>query len=87
MAASTDIDMGSLTVRELLRLSAGIITELNSRGVVRSRSPPAGDLAAFLVAKAYQGALAAPSVRSWDIQAGDRKLQVKCRSLTRKSAL
>jgi hypothetical protein len=79
MAASTDIDVGSLTVRELLRLSAGIITELNSRGVVRSRNAPSGDLAEFLVAKAYQGALAGPSVKSWDVQAGDHKLQVKCR--------
>ena len=38
-----------------------------------------GDLAEYLVAKAYQGKLAAPSVKSWDVQAGDRKLQVKCR--------
>jgi hypothetical protein len=54
-------------------------TELNSRGVVRSRNPPTGDLAEYLVAKAYSGALAAPSVKSWDVSAEDRKLQVKCR--------
>jgi hypothetical protein len=79
MVASTDIDVRSLTVRDLLRLSAVIVTELNSRGVVRSRNAPAGDLAEYLVAKAYQGKLAGPSVKSWDVQAGDQKLQVKCR--------
>jgi hypothetical protein len=79
MAARTDIDVSSLTVRDLLRLSARIVIELNSRGVVRSRNPPAGDLAGYLVAKAYQGELAAPSVKSWDVQVADHKLQVKCR--------
>ena len=79
MVTKTDIDVGSLTARALLRLSAQIVTELKSRGVVRSRNAPAGDLAEYLVAKAFHGDLAAPSVKSWDVQAGDRKLQVKCR--------
>jgi hypothetical protein len=79
MAAGTDMDVGSLTVRELLRLSARIVTELISRDVVRSRNAPAGDLAEYLVAKAYHGQLAKASAKSWDVQAGDRKLQVKCR--------
>ena len=79
MAASPDIDVRSLTVRDLLRLSARIVTELNNRGVVRSRNAPAGDLAEYLVARAFHGRLAEPSVKSWDVQAGDRKLQVKCR--------
>jgi hypothetical protein len=83
MSARTEIDVRSLTVRQLLRLSAQIVTELNRRGVVRSRNPPAGDLAEHLVARAYQGELAAPSVKSWDVQAGDRKLQVKCRLVDR----
>jgi len=79
MVTKTDIDVRSLTVRELLRLSARIVTELKIRGVARSRNAPAGDLAEYLVAKAFGGELAAPSVKSWDVQAGDRKLQVKCR--------
>ena len=79
MTASIDVDLRSLTVRDLLRLSARIVTELNDRGVVRSRNAPAGDLAEYLVAKAYHGELATPSVKSWDVEAGDRKLQVKCR--------
>src|SRR5579871_2623269 len=79
MAAGADIDVESLTVRELLRLSARIVTELISREVVRSRNPPAGDLAEYLVAKAYQGQLAKASAKSLDVKAGERKLQVKCR--------
>jgi hypothetical protein len=63
------------------RSPVGVLTELNRRDVLRSRNPPAGDLAEYLVAKAYQGELAAPSVKSWDVQAGDRLLQVKCRLL------
>ena len=79
MVSHTEIDVRSLTGRQLLRLSAQIITELNRRGVVRSRNPPAGDLAEYLVKRAYRGELAAPSEESWDVQAGDRRLQVKCR--------
>jgi hypothetical protein len=85
MAASSGIDVRSLTSRDLLRLSAGIVTELNRRRVVRSRNPPAGDLAEFLVAKAFHGELTAPSFKSWDVQAGDRKLQVKCRLVEKDS--
>jgi hypothetical protein len=79
MTTSTGTDVRSLTVRELLRLSAAIVTELNHRSVLRSRNAPAGDLAEYLVAKAYHGELAAPAVKSWDVQAAERKLQVKCR--------
>ena len=79
MVAKTDIDVRSLTARQLLHLSAQVITELKSRGLVRSRNAPAGDLAEYLVAKAFHGELAAPSVKSWDVSAGDRKLQVKSR--------
>jgi len=85
MAASSGIDVRSLTTRDLLRLSAGIVTELNQRRVVRSRNPPAGDPAEYLVAKAFHGELTAPSFKSWDVQAGDRKLQVKCRLVEKDS--
>ena len=63
----------------MLRLSARIVTELNNRSVLRSRNAPAGDLAEYLVSKALDGQLADPAVKSWDVRAGDRKLQVKCR--------
>jgi hypothetical protein len=79
MPPRMEIDLRSLTVRDLLRLSARVVTELKTRGVVRSRNAPAGDLAEYLVFRAYQGELAAPSGKSWDVQAGTHKLQVKCR--------
>jgi hypothetical protein len=79
MAGESDIDVTALSARGLLQLSAEVVTELKSRGVVRSRNAPAGDLAEYLVARALDGELAAASVKSWDVQAGDRKLQVKCR--------
>jgi hypothetical protein len=60
-------------------LSARIVTELKSRGVTRLRNAPAGDVAEYLVARAFGGELAAPSVKTRDVQTGDRKLQVKCR--------
>ena len=85
MIASTDIDVGSLTVRDLLRLSARIVTELNTRGVMRSRNAPVGDVAEYLVARAFHGSLAEPSVKSWDVRAGNRNLQVKCRLVDRES--
>jgi hypothetical protein len=72
-------DISSVSTRELLRFYARILTELARRGVVRSRNAPAGDLAEFLVARAYNGKLAAPSEKSWDVDAAGRKLQVKCR--------
>jgi len=72
-------DISSLSTRELLGSYAQILTELLRRGVVRSRNAPAGDLAEFLVASAYNGELAAPSEKGWDVNAAGRKLQVKCR--------
>ena len=65
--------------QELLRLYAQILTDLLLRGVVRSRNAPAGDLAELLVARAYSGDLAPLSEKSWDVDAGGRKLQVKSR--------
>jgi hypothetical protein len=73
------MDLDGLTTRELLRLYADILTELLARGVVRSRNAPAGDLAEYLVAKAYGGVLGAPSEKSWDVLVGKRRLQVKVR--------
>jgi hypothetical protein len=73
-------------VRELLRLYSRVLTELIERGIVRSRNPPAGDLAESVVAKAYRGELAAPSEKSWDVHAADGvRLQVKCRVVERGS--
>lgn len=64
----------------LLRLYAAILTELLRRSVVRSRNAPAGDIVEHLAAIVYEGDLAPPSAKSWDIRASDGRLvQVKCR--------
>src|SRR4051812_36214917 len=74
---TTHADVSQLTTRALLRLYSEILTELNAREVIRSRNAPAGDLAERLVQLAYHGQLAAPSVKGWDVIAGERRLQVK----------
>lgn len=80
MVTRTDVDVRTIAVTRLLGLYAEILTELLNRGVVRTRNAPAGDLAELLVANAYEGVLAANSVKSWDVEAADgRHLQVKCR--------
>ncbi len=73
------MELERLSTGELLRLYANILTELVNRRVVRSRNAPAGDLAEYLVAIAYGGELAPPSAKSWDVRAGNRRLQVKVR--------
>ena len=63
----SSIDLEHMSTRALLRLYSEILTELLQRGVVRSRNAPAGDLAEWLVARAYGGKLAPPSAKSWDV--------------------
>ena len=75
-------DLSELSIHELIRLHRTSLAELRSRGVVRTRNPPQGDWAEFLVATAYSGELAPNSEKSWDVlAAGDRRLQVKARVL------
>lgn len=69
-----------MSSRDLLRSYSQILTLLADRGVIRSRNAPVGDVAEFVVARAYGGALAPPSEKSWDVLASDgRRLQVKAR--------
>ena len=64
----------------LLRLYAAILAELLSRGAIRSRNAPAGDLAEHLALIVFGGKLAPPSAKSWDLRSSDDRLgQVKCR--------
>ena len=67
-----------LTVKEVLRLQGQIIEELRDRKVIRTRNV-VGELAETIVARAYGGKLGPPSQTAWDVQVGDRRLQVKCR--------
>jgi hypothetical protein len=74
------MELSRLSSRDLLQTYARILTELIERGVARSRNAPVGDVAEFLVRIAYDGELAPPSEKSWDVAGGDgRKIQVKSR--------
>lgn len=74
------MNLAGMSSRVLLQTYASILTELVDRGVTRSRNAPVGDIAEFLVRIAYDGELAPPSERSWDVRGSDgRKIQVKCR--------
>ena len=64
---------------ELFALYRMILNELRRRGIVRTANAPAGDYAEFLVATALSGSLAPNSEKSYDVLAGGRRLQVKCR--------
>lgn len=73
-------DLRALDTRTLLRRYAETLTILKERDVVRSRNAPAGDLAETLVKEAYEGHLAPPSQKSWDVELTDgTRLQVKSR--------
>lgn len=58
------LDLTQRPTSELLALSKAIVTELRSRGVVRTANAPAGDYAEYLVALAYGGELAPNSEKS-----------------------
>lgn len=77
-----EISVAEMSALGMLRLYADILTELNARGIVRSRNAPAGDLSEHLTAAVYGGTLANQSKASWDVQAADGTLlQVKSRVL------
>ncbi|MEJ7792408.1 MAG: DUF6308 family protein [Gaiellaceae bacterium] len=77
------LNVGDLTVAELLALSRGSLRELRLRGVIRSGNAPAGDYAELLVQRATEGELATASQKSWDVLTpSDERLQVKARVIT-----
>ena len=80
---SRALNVGDLTVAELLALSRGSLRELKLRGVIRSGNAPAGDYAELLVQRATDGELATASQKSWDVLTPSReRLQVKARVIT-----
>ena len=78
------IDLASPSNRELLRLYTELMTELRSRGIVRTSNGPGADVAEGLVAKALALTLNSSSTAGYDgIDSNGRKIEVKCRRLTR----
>jgi hypothetical protein len=78
----TNIDVGDLTVGELLATYARILSELRDRGLIRTKNAPVGDLAEYACVIAYGGELAKNSEKSFDLIAADgRSIQVKVRNV------
>jgi hypothetical protein len=73
-------DLSTLSEPALFSLYQAILSELKSRGVIRTGNAPAGDYAEYLVMTALGGHLAPRSEKSWDVLTNDgEKLQVKAR--------
>ncbi len=71
-------DLSSLSVKELLQLEAGVVSELRSRSLVRTNNKPLGDIAEQIVLAARGGFLEPNSTRSHDITDSEgRRIQVK----------
>ncbi len=71
-------DLSRLGVRGLLRLEAGVVSELRRRGLVRTNNKPLGDIAEQVVLTARGGVLEPNSTKSHDVKdPRGRRLQVK----------
>lgn len=72
------VDLSSMTIAEMLRLWAGTMTELRTRGMVRTANNPVGDIAEAIVHEHYGGTRGSFSQKGWDVQdLAGRRLQVK----------
>ncbi|AOR60100.1 DUF6998 domain-containing protein [Pectobacterium parmentieri] len=73
----------SLSDLELLSLHSEILTELRSRGVIRTKNNPVGDYAEWLVSKALGMTLLSNSSAGADaIDSDGMKVQIKARRVT-----
>jgi hypothetical protein len=73
-------DLSTFSESDLFSLYRAILSELKSRGVIRTENAPVGDYAEYLVAAGLGGQLAPNSEKSWDVLGNDgEKLQVKAR--------
>ncbi len=78
----TTANLSALSVEDLLRLSREAVTELRTRGIVRTSNSPVGDYAEWLVAQAVGGEREPNSTKSHDVMAAGERLQVKSRVVT-----
>ena len=73
-------DLSTFSESDLFSLYRAILSELKSRGVIRTENAPVGDYAEYLVATALGGQLVPNSEKSSDVLGNDgEKLQVKAR--------
>lgn len=75
-------DLSTTSTRDLLVHYGATLTELEARGVIRTRNAPLGDYAEYLAAQVYNGTLAPNSVKSYDMTTPDgTRYQVKARTI------
>lgn len=78
LETSHSIDLTSMTVRQLLKLEAGVIRELKRRDLVRTNNKALGDIAEQIVHRARSGVIEPNSTKSHDITTPDgQRIQVK----------
>lgn len=71
-------DVSDLSVKQLLRLEASVVTELRRRNLVRTNNKPLGDIAEYVVWLARGGTLEPNSTKSHDITTPTgHRIQVK----------
>lgn len=71
-------DVSRLSVKDLLRLEAGVVKELRRRELVRTNNKPLGDIAEHVVWLARGGVIEPNSTKSHDITTSDgHRIQVK----------
>ena len=81
-----NINMGSLSVAELLKLHSQVSEELRDRGVTRSSNNPVGDLAETLFCRALGWAQAPNSEKGFDATGPDgTRYQIKSRRIVRRN--
>jgi hypothetical protein len=81
-------DLSTISDSGLFSLYRAILSELKSRGVIRTENAPVGDYAEYLVKAALGGKLARSSEKSWDVLGNDgAKLQVKARVVSEPALL
>jgi hypothetical protein len=77
------LDLEELPTSKLLALFAGVMRELRTRGVVRTKNNPVADIAEWLAAKCLDLTLVGNSAKGHDAEAKDgTRYQVKSRRLT-----
>ena len=80
------MDFGKYNEKELLRIQASVVNELQHRGVVRTKNNPLGDYTEWLVANSLQLELEANSKAGYDgTDKNGARYQIKGRRVTAKN--
>lgn len=77
------MNLAYLQTKDLLKLQSEVMSELRSRGVIRTMNNPVGDYAEWLVASALNLKLATNSASGYDAESeAGKKIQIKARRLS-----